>query len=142
MINAHFIEQMFRVAIPVIYATVRPKLLVHLVALTIFPLPPPCILRVKTIRDGRTTDVTDSIHICMYAIKCYSYSDDHYSTPSDLRRPLSNILIRLSSFEPAGGIMQAASLNCLVTKRHVAWSRNCRCAGVRSRVDNDFYSFV
>jgi len=76
----------------------------------------------------------------MYAIKYYS--DDRYSTPADLRRPLSNILIRLSSFEPAGGIVQAASLNCSVTKRHVAWSRNCRCADVRSHVDNDSHGFV
>lgn len=38
---------------------------------------------------------------------------------------------------PAGGIMQTASLNCSITK-HVAWSRNCRCARVVwSRVDND-----
>lgn len=62
-------------------------------------------------------------------------------TPANLR-PLSNILIRLSSFEPAGGIVQATSLNCSVTKRYVAWSRNWRCADVRSHVDNDSHSFV
>lgn len=79
------------------------------------------------------------MYVCNQVL--FVFRHDCYSTSSDLRGPSSNILIRLSSFEAAGDIMQAASLNCLVTKRGVAWSRNCRCAGVRSRVDNDFYSF-
>lgn len=70
----------------------------------------------------------------MNDVLCYTVSRRSLSNAIRLATTLlSDILIDLPSFEPAGGIVQAASLNCSVTKRLVAWSRNCRCASASVR---------
>lgn len=72
------------------------------------------------------------------------FQDGYPITVSFARQPLSNFhTSRRPCSEPAGGIAQAASLNCFVTKRRVLHGRETADAREserereRSRVDND-----